>query len=293
MLYTEKEKHEIERVKEVFAEHLRQSPDFELLWSDKVGYVWLAIGVNPVYVDTGIRIESAADLCGRAMEEVATDVIYMTGTDQGQEAAEQLRNLYQAQVKQYGVDRVQILSPFRSTGAASVDQLFEAFRELVNPQSEDADLKVGSLYIRVGDKVMQNKNSIKASNGDIGFIRSFRHDERDGMRISIQFSPTRVVEYSMVEMGHEELAYAPTVHKAQGSEFDVVLFPLLRSHARMLTRSLVYTAITRAKSKVILVGQIGMLYMAVHKDDTGKRNTQLGHRISLYTNTFKVQQRSA
>ena len=61
MLYTEKEKHEIERVKEVFAEHLRQSPDFELLWSDKVGYVWLAIGVNPVYVDTGIRIESAAE----------------------------------------------------------------------------------------------------------------------------------------------------------------------------------------------------------------------------------------
>ena len=78
MLYTEKEKHEIERVKEVFAEHLRQSPDFELLWSDKVGYVWLAIGVNPVYVDTGIRIESAADLCGRCLDDVATDVLYMT-----------------------------------------------------------------------------------------------------------------------------------------------------------------------------------------------------------------------
>ena len=79
MLYTEKEKHEIERVKEVFEEHLRQSPDFELLWSDKVGYVWLAIGVNPVYVDTGIRIESAADLCGRCLDDVATDVLYMTG----------------------------------------------------------------------------------------------------------------------------------------------------------------------------------------------------------------------
>ena len=71
MLYTEKEKHEIERVKEVFAEHLRQSPDFELLWSDKVGYVWLTIGVNPVYVDTGIRIESAADLCGKCLDDVA------------------------------------------------------------------------------------------------------------------------------------------------------------------------------------------------------------------------------
>ena len=76
MLYTEKEKHEIERVKEVFAEHLRQSPDFELLWSDKVGYVWLTIGVNPVYVDTGIRIESAADLCCKCLDDVAMDVLY-------------------------------------------------------------------------------------------------------------------------------------------------------------------------------------------------------------------------
>ncbi len=79
MLYTEKEKHEIERVKEVFMEHLRQSPDFELLWSDKVGYVWLTIGVNPVYVDTGIRIESAADLCYKCLDDVAMDVLYMTG----------------------------------------------------------------------------------------------------------------------------------------------------------------------------------------------------------------------
>ena len=61
-------------------------PDFELLWSDKVGYVWLAIGVNPVYVDTGIRIESAADLCGRCLDDVATDVLYMTGNDHGLES---------------------------------------------------------------------------------------------------------------------------------------------------------------------------------------------------------------
>ena len=62
MLYTEKEKTEIERVRKVFAEHLQQSTNFELLWSDKVGFVWLAIGLNPLYVDTGRRIESAADL---------------------------------------------------------------------------------------------------------------------------------------------------------------------------------------------------------------------------------------
>ena len=90
MLYTEKEKHEIERVKEVFAEHLRQSPDFELLWSDKVGYVWLTIGVNPVYVDTGIRIESAADLCCKCLDDVAMDVLYMTGNYHALEAADPL-----------------------------------------------------------------------------------------------------------------------------------------------------------------------------------------------------------
>ena len=89
-IVVEKEKHEIERVKEVFAEHLRQSPDFELLWSDKVGYVWLAIGVNPLYVDTGIRIESAADLCGRCLDDVATDVLYMTGNDHALEKADPL-----------------------------------------------------------------------------------------------------------------------------------------------------------------------------------------------------------
>ena len=90
MLYTEKEKHEIERVKEVFAEHLRQSPDFELLWSDKVGYVWLAIGVNPLYVDTGIRIESGADLCYKCLDDVAMDVLYMKGNDHALDEADPL-----------------------------------------------------------------------------------------------------------------------------------------------------------------------------------------------------------
>lgn len=90
MLYTEKEKHEIERVKEAFAEHLRQSPDFELLWSDKVGYVWLAIGVNPLYVDIGIRIESAADLCYKCLDDVAMDVLYMKGNDHALDKADPL-----------------------------------------------------------------------------------------------------------------------------------------------------------------------------------------------------------
>lgn len=90
MLYTEEQRNKIERVREVFAELLKQSPDYELLWSDKVGYVWLVIGANPLYVDTATRIETAADLCRELLDELATDVLFMTGNDHGMENADPL-----------------------------------------------------------------------------------------------------------------------------------------------------------------------------------------------------------
>ena len=83
MIYTKTEKKELDKVRGVFAEHLRQCPDFELLWSDKVGYVWLAIGLEPLYVDTGRRIESAEDLCRECLESIGMDVLYITDNDHG------------------------------------------------------------------------------------------------------------------------------------------------------------------------------------------------------------------
>ena len=94
----------------------------------------------------------------------------------------------------------------------------------------------------------------------------------------------------MEEMAHIELAYATTIHKAMGSEYDVVIMPIIRSHAIMLKRNLVYTAITRAKRKVIMVGQKGMLIMAIHKNDTGVRNTALGERVGKYLKALSLQQ---
>lgn len=90
MIYTKKEKDKIERIREVFAEHIRQSPNYDLLWSDKVGYVWLTIGINPLYVDTGRWIESAADLCEILLDDVADDVFEMTGNDHSLENADPL-----------------------------------------------------------------------------------------------------------------------------------------------------------------------------------------------------------
>ena len=82
------------------------------------------------------------------------------------------------------------------------------------------------------------------------------------------------------------LAYATTIHKAMGSEYDVVLIPLVAAQKFMLYRNLLYTGITRAKKKVILVGQKGLLYMAVSRNGNIKRNTLLGERIGLYYKAF-------
>lgn len=77
------------------------------------------------------------------------------------------------------------------------------------------------------------------------------------MKVTIEFAEDRVVEYGLEDMANIELAYATTIHKAMGSEYDIVILPIIRSHAIMLKRNLVYTAITRAKRRVFLVGQKG------------------------------------
>lgn len=210
-----------------------------------------------------------------------------------EEAAEIICNTFCEQVEEHGIEHVQILSPYRSEGLAAVEQLNVCIREIVNPADEDIpDLKIGNRFFRENDKVMQTKNNKKASNGDIGFIRKIEFDDKNDLLVTIEFSNNRIVEYGAEEMAHIELAYATTIHKAMGSEYDIVIIPVLKSHAIMLKRNLIYTAITRAKQKVILVGQIGMLYMAIHKNDTGKRNTLLGERICKYCNALTLAEKN-
>lgn len=208
-----------------------------------------------------------------------------------EEAADLICRLFCEQVKQNGVEQVQILSPYRKDGMASVEKLNTVLREMVNPIKDDLpDLKIGNRYFRIGDKVMQTKNNDYASNGDIGFIREMKRDNKNEMKVTIEFSDNRIVTYGLEEMGHIELSYATTVHKAMGSEYDTVIIPVIKSHAIMLNRNLVYTGITRAKNKVILVGQKGMLFMAIQKNETGKRNTMLGERIGKYLKVYMLKQ---
>lgn len=102
------------------------------------------------------------------------------------------------------------------------------------------------------------------------------------MLVSIEFSDERSGEYGVDDLNIIELAYAMTVHKAMGSEYQTVIIPLLMAHQILLQRNLIYTAVTRAKKRVYLVGQKAALYMAIHKTKTDKRNTLLGQRIADY-----------
>lgn len=201
-------------------------------------------------------------------------------------AAQQLIERYCQEIQENGIERVQILSPFRSEGDASVTHLNAVIREIVNPFcSGEEEIRTGLKTFRVGDRIMQIKNTKQASNGDLGFIRYIK-DTPEGKKIGMDFGEGRKFEYGAEELNQLELAYATTIHKAMGSEFDIVLMPVLEAHRIMLYRNLIYTGVTRAKIKVELFGEKMALFTAIRKNNSNKRNTLLGQRILLYYRAF-------
>lgn len=210
--------------------------------------------------------------------------------DSQEDAAAAIIERYCQEIESNGIEHVQILSPFRTEGAASSDHLNAAIREIVNPfQSTEDEVRIGPKTFRVGDRIMQTKNTDKVSNGDLGFIR-YIDDTPDGKRIGLEFGENRSLEYSTEDLVNLDLAYATTIHKAMGSEYDIALMPILKAHYIMLYRNLLYTGITRARKKVVLAGEKSVLFMAIHKNEISKRNTLLGERIRLY---YKAYAKSA
>lgn len=201
-------------------------------------------------------------------------------------AAEAIIDRYRRETEENGIENVQILSPFRTDGAASSDHLNAAIREIVNPfRSAEEDVRIGTKTFRVGDRIMQTKNTEKVSNGDLGFIR-YITDSEDGKKIGMDFGEDRHLEYGMEDLANIDLAYATTIHKGMGSEYRIVLMPVLKAHNIMLYRNLLYTGITRAKERVVLAGQKNALFMAIHRNEISRRNTLLGERIRLYYTAF-------
>ena len=202
-----------------------------------------------------------------------------------EEAAMYIMELYCQEVYEHGIENVQILSPFRSRGEASSDQINATLREIINPfTSVEDELRVGGKTFRVGDRIMQTKNTDKVSNGDLGFVRAVNNGTEIGAQVD--FGEGRRFAYKLEELSKLELSYSTTIHKAMGSQYDVVIIPLLKAQMIMLNRNLLYTAVSRAKKKVILVGQKPALFMAIHCNNISKRNTLLGDRICLYYQAY-------
>ncbi len=200
--------------------------------------------------------------------------------DSAKEAAEKILELYRTSVDAFGEDKVQVLTPYRKKGDASVDALNEMLWEMVNPKAEGKpEIRSGKRTFRLGDRIIHNKNKNQISNGDIGHITDIYLDE-DGTELArLEFSDGRHVEYAGDELEMVEHAYATTVHKSQGSEYPMVILPWLPMFYKMLRRNIFYTAVTRAKVQVVIVGSKRAVYTAIHNTECDKRNTRLGERV--------------
>lgn len=212
------------------------------------------------------------------------DDFQMLEVQNAEDAAQLVVKNYLQEVSQYGLENVQILSPFRKRGAVASNALNETIRDLVNPASKrKMELTCGSRVFRVGDRIMQTANRNGVSNGDVGLITGMEKAD-DEVFVDIRLLDGRELRYSKDMMEDVEFSYCLTIHKSQGQEYPVIIVPLLKEHYIMLRRNLLYTAVTRAKAKVILIGQRQAVYIAIHKCDVGQRNTVLADRIVAYFN---------
>lgn len=170
---------------------------------------------------------------------------------------------------------VQVLSPMHRF-LCGVENLNLMLQERLNPKKNQDELKYSSQTFRVGDKVMHIRNNYQKNvfNGDIGFIQDINNE-----KLTVYYFD-HIVTYEKNELNELTLAYASSVHKSQGSEYKVVIIPLSTSHYIMLQRNLLYTAITRAKQKVIIVGSKKALMTAIQSNRTQKRYTLLAERLA-------------
>jgi exodeoxyribonuclease V alpha subunit len=180
--------------------------------------------------------------------------------------------------RRFGLDPaedVQVLSPMHR-GEAGAHNLNLALQNALNPSG--ITLEMGGRTFRVNDKVMQIRNNYDKDvyNGDIGRIRSI---DRENGEIRVEFDGRRTT-YSFSELEELVHAYAVTIHKSQGSEYPAVVFPLLTQHFMMLQRNLLYTAVTRARKLVVIVGSKKALAIAVKNDRMQSRFTLLKERLS-------------
>ena len=202
---------------------------------------------------------------------------FFTSKEEPEEAAEEIVKLVKTKLPRYyavAPSQIQVLTPMQR-GVVGAGKLNLMLQEALNPQGDQL-FRSGYAY-RINDKVMQIRNNYEKEvfNGDIGLVVSVDMQNRV---LSVDFDG-RIVSYESTELDEIVHAYATTIHKAQGSEYPIVVMPVLMSHFVMLQRNLIYTGITRAKKVLVIVGTKKALAYAVRNVTVTKRNTHLKMRL--------------
>ena len=246
--------------------------------------------VNAHNVNNGVNFIGKKDYA----DDAENDFFYINESNQDK-MLYQVLSLSKERLKNYGdyefFKNIQVLTPTKK-GKMGTKELNKSLQEVLNPKTDDILEKTyGEVIFREGDRVMQIKNNYdiyweKGSrndlrtyesgtgvfNGEIGRIVKISNEER---QIQVLFDDGKVTWYAYSELDQLEHAYAITIHKAQGSEFDVVILAVPQSSNMLLTRNLLYTGITRAKKLLIVIGNKNLIEFMINNCDTKKRNTGL------------------
>ncbi|HIJ65681.1 MAG TPA: ATP-dependent RecD-like DNA helicase [Candidatus Hydrogenedentes bacterium] len=213
---------------------------------------------------------------GEYPEFNADDFFLVERTDPGKALETVVELVANRMPRKFGLDPlrdIQVLAPMHR-GDAGVERLNEELQRALNPEVEPLPRRPFGL----GDKVMQLRNNYELDvyNGDVGVVTLVDHELKE---VQVTFDDARVVVYPFDELDELTLAYASTVHKAQGSEYPAAVMTILPQHYMLLQRNMLYTAVTRGKRLVILVGAPKAVRMAVQNDSIARRNTRLADRL--------------
>ena len=206
-----------------------------------------------------------------------TDFFFIKNDDTEQVAANIVELVKNRLPKAYGMptSKIQVLTPMQRgvVGAANLNMVLQ---DAINPNK--TGLNRGGYSFPKGDRVMQIRNNYDKNvfNGDLGYIHDVNMEDRT---LIVDFDGT-LVEYEVSDLDELSLAYANSIHKSQGSEYPIVVMPILMNHYVMLQRNLIYTGITRAKKICVLIGSTKALAYAIHNMTVLKRNTKLKERLN-------------
>ncbi|MCR5248988.1 MAG: ATP-dependent RecD-like DNA helicase [Lachnospiraceae bacterium] len=240
---------------------------------------WINQGRQP---DLSVKYEDFFFLERDSAEQIHRQIVWMMAD-------------YLPKVLDLTLADIQVLTPMRK-GLLGVEELNRVLQEHLNPASEDKEeYSYGDTIFREGDKVMQIKNDYQLDweiegpsgivtesgkgvfNGDVGVVRRINHFLK---LLKIEFDDRRIVYYPFQQLEELELAYAVTIHKSQGSEYPLVILPVLNGPKMLLSRNLLYTAVTRAKKCVILFGSSRTIQQMIETDHVQHRYTSLRERIA-------------